>query len=807
MSSAFRAPNHPSTASWAIPPHLVSFHLLNSWLGTVLFLLFVLVTQIASNSNVAGFNMIASQKLFSDSNNDIISLEFYFSGPDGQLFCGGREKQSFFQGKTVFSGSGASVTAAMTITDEFQLVALAVDRQATVVVAVPFTVSVLVAHNNIGGTDQSCAMLKYDTSTSMGLGVVTDLLYPKDPGSITSLTVSNTFPAFITGPRLKSWKLTDLSPIRTSSYTHADKVSPIALSTGSKLFGYDFQAKRVLQFDANSLDAVDIISALSDLAITSMKAAYLGDAILACTISSCYCIQASSGVVWTQKSNKLAMAEGGIYSNYGQGMLASIGLENSASAPGTKFATLGTYVISPTFQNLFQTTSIVVQNNVPNGTPIGVIHSPNTKVVFAYVGQRISVYSMLEPPSNCNISSNVNGDQQTQVCLVCSPNYSMIAAPGQNATCQNITCSSECATCFGPSSDDCLSCYTPKILKSTSCRYPCPPGCVSCKGLAPNDCEICQDGLHLYQGNCFKCPSNCFECSSNTTCIKCNTSITTLSPATKTCIPCWDPKDYKANQEVCRNGLNSRFLPWTAKPNGTPELGKDSVKQVTVDFKLEDDMNGQLTLSTLLLDKGMLLNTTKSLALRYHRTNQILLVVNNSMLPNDVMEISVLNKLEFNYITALYDPTEKQMIEYRLAQNQQDMEYKVPANSLTNDPFWSSLNSNLLQGSQGLLMGFSVFAITKSCCRTNMGGSFIQLFQIVELFGKLFYTPVVFSAYTELMLTMFHGMGNMLSIPEDSILSQRTKQSTRYLYKITRAADEKDILRSNPLYVLTFLVS
>src|SRR3990167_8124929 len=174
MSSAFRAPNHPSTASWAIPPHLVSFHLLNSWLGTVLFLLFVLVTQITSNSNVAGFNMIASQKLFSDNNNDIISLEFYFSGPDGQLFCGGRQKQTFFQGKTVFSGSGASMTAAMTITDEFQLVALAVDRQATVVVAVPFTVSVLVAHNHIGGPDQSCAMLKYDTSTLSGLGVVTD---------------------------------------------------------------------------------------------------------------------------------------------------------------------------------------------------------------------------------------------------------------------------------------------------------------------------------------------------------------------------------------------------------------------------------------------------------------------------------------------------------------------------------------------------------------------------------------------------------------------------------------------------------
>src|SRR3990167_8786860 len=170
MSSAFRAPNHPSTASWAIPPHLVSFHLLNSWLGTVLFLLFVLVTQITSNSNVAGFNMIASQKLFSDNNNDIISLEFYFSGPDGQLFCGGRQKQTFFQGKTVFSGSGASMTAAMTITDEFQLVDL------------PFTVSVLVAHNHIGGPDQSCAMLKYDTSTLSGLGVVTDLLYPKVPG-------------------------------------------------------------------------------------------------------------------------------------------------------------------------------------------------------------------------------------------------------------------------------------------------------------------------------------------------------------------------------------------------------------------------------------------------------------------------------------------------------------------------------------------------------------------------------------------------------------------------------------------------
>ena len=238
----------------------------------------------------------------------------------------------------------------------------------------------------------------------------------------------------------------------------------------------------------------------------------------------------------------------------------------------------------------------------------------------------------------------------------------------------------------------------------------------------------------------------------------------------------------------------------------TKEAGKDTVRELTINFELPKVEGGILSLSSQIMDKGFNLNSSRKLSLRYHRTNQILLIFSDRLLPGDSVTVDFANTDNLTLITTLLDPPSKQVIEYRLIQNKSSLSVVVPRDSVSNDPFWNNLNAQIVQSSQGLLVGFSVLGITKSFCGSNFGGSFIQMFQIVELFGKLYYTPVIFSSYTQMMLGLFQGMNNIISVSDNSIISQPTTRETSYHYKLTRTNTEKDFLRSNPVYGIIFVV-
>ena len=749
-----------------------------------------------------GFTLLASSSTpFTPNNDKITAIEFYGSSPSGNLFAGGRADSKFFQGNVVFSGDMSS--AAININTVFSVNNLDSSCLVTVMEPLPYSDTMIIAVTNVVGNAQLFSIIKVTSSTTSPF---LTLLSQTTSGTVTNLVLYQNQMFFAIGPSLSSWSVSSVAKVTSSSYTNAAFVSPVATAASNKLVGVDFKTTTTLIFDGTTLDAISIVSELSDLQILHLKTVFSGTMVLACTSTSCYSINLSTGSVWSDKTSKISMIKGGSQSLESENLFVAVGMENPANLQYT--AVFSNFFISPPFTTYFKSSLLVVNSSVTASSTLNVTLSANGQTALVSIDSAIHILKMQSPPTNCNISTNTNGDQPSQICKVCMPNFALTPPPpfppGGLDTCQNIVCDTTCASCFGPSNDDCLSCNSPLELKGTICRYPCPTGCTKCAGLVQFDCEVCQSDLWLTSGQCVKCPAGCLECLTDSICTRCEGAGSSLWEGK--CYNCSDADDFHRNSLICTTGFGARFVDWYANVEPVRESGKDTVKEVTITFQLPKVEGGVLSLSSQTVDKGFTLNSSRKLSLRYHRVNQILLIFSDSMLPGESVDLEFANTANHTLITTILDPPSKQIIEYRMILNRTKLRLTTPNDSLSNDPFWNELNSNIVQASQGMLVGFSVLGMTKSFCGSNFGGSFIQMFQIVELFGKLYYTPVIFSSYTQLMLGLFQGMNNIISVSESSIITQPTTKETSYHFKLSRAATEKDLLRSNPVYAIIFVV-
>ena len=80
-----------------------------------------------------------------------------------------------------------------------------------------------------------------------------------------------------------------------------------------------------------------------------------------------------------------------------------------------------------------------------------------------------------------------------------------------------------------------------------------------------------------------------------------------------------------------------------------------------------------------------------------------------------------------------------------------------------------------------------------------MGPAFIKFFQIIEVLGKLYFTPVVYSALLSLFLGTIFGLSDLITLPPDVLIKSEVADHQLYFGKLTDLAQPRHILRSMPL--------
>jgi hypothetical protein len=92
-----------------------------------------------------------------------------------------------------------------------------------------------------------------------------------------------------------------------------------------------------------------------------------------------------------------------------------------------------------------------------------------------------------------------------------------------------------------------------------------------------------------------------------------------------------------------------------------------------------------------------------------------------------------------------------------------------------------------------------------SSCSINLGGSFIKLFQIIEILGKLYFTPVDFSQLMDIFLNRIYSISDLFVTNPDLIIDKPANLPNAYHYKLTDLNQGDYLLRSQPIIILVFI--
>lgn len=108
---------------------------------------------------------------------------------------------------------------------------------------------------------------------------------------------------------------------------------------------------------------------------------------------------------------------------------------------------------------------------------------------------------------------------------------------------------------------------------------------------------------------------------------------------------------------------------------------------------------------------------------------------------------------------------------------------------------------------RGAALGASFFGggSTNSCGSSSY--SFIKMFQIIEILGKLIYIPVYFSGELNDILEGVNKLADPIEIPPDLIMKGNLKEShTTFRGKIYENGEYGRILQAMPVSVLIFIL-
>lgn len=114
--------------------------------------------------------------------------------------------------------------------------------------------------------------------------------------------------------------------------------------------------------------------------------------------------------------------------------------------------------------------------------------------------------------------------------------------------------------------------------------------------------------------------------------------------------------------------------------------------------------------------------------------------------------------------------------------------------------------SNFLTFSEKVVISFGAGSMIAYFFCLNIGLKFIKLFIIIEIIGKLYFAPVSFGVILEAILKDINNVGDFLNINENFITSVKPYDGMRYWNKLTINHQRSNILNSQPLIVMCYLV-
>ena len=259
------------------------------------------------------------------------------------------------------------------------------------------------------------------------------------------------------------------------------------------------------------------------------------------------------------------------------------------------------------------------------------------------------------------------------------------------------------------------------------------------------------------------------------------------------------------NLELCATADEAiSYTEWAAT------LSWKDASTILISFSLSDEY-GKLTVSTLensvIVEENISkrLNITSpsvSFSLTYLSPKSIAMVLGSSSTANSVTPIKLfISNLGSSYNNTAYDDgTTKVMLPRKTITD--SIIPKQTTNPLP-ETFLSAGNA-ISTVSKVTVVGAAGVMLIASTCSVNVGPAFIKLFQIIEILGKLYFTPILFSAVMNFFLEKMFGLSDLFDFDKNMILADQKHQPNEYNYKLTTLKQDRYLLRSVPIFVLAY---
>lgn len=605
--------------------------------------------------------------------------------------------------------------------------------------------------------------------------------------SIKNLIFVSSLNIVITSPKLRSRSFSNGVVIVLSPYNNADQISLIDYDPNFGLLGFDSGLERVSKFNENTLATQVELNSLRGFRFVTMKIVRNLNYLIACTSQSCIAANIQTNSLFPATVDNLNVLD------------YSLVVDSARTRYGF-IDTSGNVSFSFFFLDLNNTrmTNISSGNNLQSNytsyqTSYGgtICTSADSTLLFTGLANQATVFSLRACVQPCLICDTNN----PSVCLACptTGNYSLL-----NNTCllqTNISCDSTCSICYGPASNQCLSCPDQRVWNSTThtCTYACPSNCIQCLGSTTADCSVCAAGYGLINGACSPCKTDCMSCEfeNRYSCSYCYSDTSVLFRTD--CIKCNTEADFNLSSKICSVGdETTAFLDWNFKAYSD---GKMSYDQSFAIYIKVTPIDSNMSVSYMDVFRLFLIKLERK-DVKISKFNDTILVQSTTPLKGQSLvqiEMSLGNNGNLLRV--------EDGINYRFVNRTRSILFGA-----MNATIFGDMNVDKTAAPVASAIGAVRFlSLSGSFCQANVGSSLLNLIQVIEVYGKLYFTPSYFSPLLNISLKLIQRIGDSLQI-DDSWLNDKVTKRTRFFFKLSENRINSNILSSIPVQVFLYLV-
>ena len=591
----------------------------------------------------------------------------------------------------------------------------------------------------------------------------------------------------ISGPYFRSRSYVDGSGDIVSSYSHKEYLEILDYDSSLGLVGFVANIKKTFLFNETNLSTSGLLTCLNNYDLVAMKILKNTNYMIACMSSNCQIVNVAHDTLFADMVSGLNLVS---YSLVVDPAASRFGYldESKGGLVKMHFIDFNNSVIKTVFSAEGLQDTYLPYSNSQGGALDLCLETGMMVTGLANYASLFKVAACLQPCQTCDPNDPAQ-------CLECpSDAYSLV-----NGTCviPQLNCDSMCETCFDTNTSKCLTCASPLVWNSTTytCTYPCPENCLSCEGKTKSDCTVCQLGFSAFQGLCQPCEINCLQCSiaSGKICTLCQSETSVLSRGS--CLVCNSEAEYLRQPYTCTEGDEETvFLDWDFKVKPQSNITSVDVPAVQISVIL---FNSTLELSADDIFRLFSTKLERKDIIKTTYTNIIIVQFKNSLKGQDLVEIEMSIAEKGNLIT------EREGIAYRLVNRTRKVLYGA-----ANSTILGNLDiPGTAKPIAAIIQTASLLSLSSSCCSANVGGSLINFIQIIEIYGKLYYSPSYFSPLMNLSLYLVEKIGNGLKVSDSWVEDPIESKRSRYFFKLSDYSVNHHILGTIPIQVISYLVT